>query len=153
MRPSGGAVAAVLITVSALGAPSSYGADRARAPEVAFPSEPAFTVKTVAEGCAAQMQTVPVVQAQAVTCELPLDFAERLAARLLLGQLFAPAPRAFVQFTVAPGLKASSRVQVVGWTEGASPRLSRRSAELTGPDFQAQMQAFLCSLGGHALIG
>ncbi len=117
--------------------------------EVRFALPATDTLRTIADGCVRDEQTVTSRDGDAVTCEIPLGRPERIAARIVLRKPFTPSPRAFVRFVVTPGGATTSTVEVFGWVEDARAPDVQRRANLAGRRFDARLQAFLLSLGGR----
>ena len=88
---------------------------------------------------------------RSLTCELPLGRAERIAARVILHEVFTPAPRAFVRFTVVTSGDDFSTVDVSGWAQNGRSQ-SQRVANLAGPKFNAPLLVFLSNLYGDRVV-
>ena len=117
--------------------------------EVRFALPAADTLRTIADGCVRDEETVTSRNGDGVTCEIPLGRPERIAARIVLREPFTPSPRAFVRFVVAPAGATTSTVEVSGWVEDSRTPDVRRRANMAGRRFDVRLQAFLIRLGGR----
>ncbi len=112
--------------------------------EVHSSASAADTLSAIKRHCVDEGEPVAARDERSVTCELPMGRPERIAARVLLHDLFAPAPRAFVRFSVVQTPPDGSTIQVSGWVADSRPNV--RMARLAGPRFKAPMLTFLTNL-------
>ena len=108
------------------------------------------TMAKLSNSCMDNDEAVVIQDATTLICEIRMSRSERIAARLLLAEPFAPSPRAFLQFTGVPYGPKLSRVQLSGWVQESRWPLERRTMSLDGAKFDRRMQTMLAGLGGAA---
>ena len=117
-------------------------------PHAFFPLSATSTLDRIEQECARRDEPVRARKDDAVTCEVTMGLAERIAARVLLREPFARSLRAFLRFTAVPSEPGFTRVDVTGSVEDARPAPHRRVESLAGARFARHGQELLENLGG-----
>ena len=117
-------------------------------PHAVFPLATQTTLDTIERGCARRGESVRLRQDDAVVCEVVMGLPERMAARVLLREPFASAPRALLRFTATSDGKGGTRVDVTGSVDDRRSAPHMRVRSLSGLRFARQGQALLKGLGG-----
>ena len=144
---TGAAVLVAVITGTAQGAGASSTSSAAN-PHAVFPLSTALTLDRIEQGCARRGEPVRFRQGVVLVCEVVMGLPERIAARVLLREPFASAPRALLRFTATPDREGFTRVDVTGSVDDARPAPRTRVRSLVGGRFAQHGQALLESLGG-----